>query len=175
MDDQAMECRRIQDETRSVLEYLAAEFQQQLTFAGQELIQTQAILQSAVDTLTESFTRIHDGIWMIGQTASHETEPAIQHLSAQLETEIDSAVRSLQFQDLTRQLVEHAAHRITAMQNALADIKNMAEESHDNTASFIDYLYRHKESVLTKVASIDQHKSNPVAQSHMGSGESELF
>lgn len=170
-----MECRRIQDETKSVLEYLAAEFQQQLSFADQELTQTQEILQSAIDTLTDSFTRINDNLWAIGKVADHDAAKTMHRLSVQLENEIDSAVRCLQFQDLTRQLVDHASHRINSMQHALAEITTMSDERHDNTASFIDYLYHHKESIFVKVASIDQRKSNPVSQGHMGSGDIDLF
>jgi hypothetical protein len=174
-----LDFRIVQRETISVFEYLADEFQKQLGYADRELGQTQILLQDAIETLTESFCRIHVGVEAIAdrvrETAQQSGDESVQELSAQLENDINTAIRSLQFQDMTRQLVDHAIHRISAMNHALADIKTMSEERHEDWPSFIDYLYRHKESILMKVASLDERKTNPVSQGHMGSGDIDLF
>jgi hypothetical protein len=177
----------IQDETQAVLEYLADEFRKQLQFADRELIQTQELLSDAIDTLAACFDGIQGSI-DCGAQGVREPAPERESLghsipfgdpargcSRQLETHINTAIRTLQFQDIANQLIDHAMHRVSAMNDALTDIKTMSEEQHTDPTSFIDYLYRHKESILRKVANLDERKTNPVSQGHMGTGEIELF
>jgi hypothetical protein len=61
------------------------------------------------------------------------------------------------------------------MNDTLADIKSLSAKAPVDSNGFIDQLCRQKESILHKVANLDEHKTNPVSQGHMGTGEIELF
>jgi hypothetical protein len=99
----------------------------------------------------------------------------VLEISCQLDIDINTAIRTLQFQDLTNQLIGHAVHRISAMNNALSDIKSVSLSEEGGSDGFIDYLCRHREAILRKVANLDERKPNPVSQGHMGTGDIDLF
>jgi len=176
-------------ETQSVLRYMAVEFSRQLQFSDNELTQTQSLLKDAIDTLTECFSGIneqlaqHPGIRLShlsrrekqskeGDSSPLTAEPEYAGTS-ELEQLLNTAVRTLQFQDLTKQLVDHALHRVTAMRGVLGEIQAASETQ--NWASLAELLEHLRESIARHVAIIDEHKTNPVSQGHMRTGEIELF
>lgn len=176
-------------ETQSVLRYMAVEFSRQLQFSDNELTQTQSLLKDAIDTLTECFSGIHEqlaqhpGIRLahlsgratqkkVGEASPLTAEPEYAGTS-ELEQLLNTAVRTLQFQDLTKQLVDHALHRVTAIRGVLSEIQTASEAQ--NWASLAELLEHLRESIARHVAIIDEHKTNPVSQGHMSTGEIELF
>jgi len=182
------DCLAVQDETQAVLTCLAEEFGKQLHYAHRELNQTQELLNDAINTLIACVTSIHRSVDAItggvrrtaaeSQASGKPTSPAVKtvlNISDQLEANINTAIRTLQFQDITTQLIDHAIHRVSAMNDTLADIKSLSAKAPVDSNGFIDQLCRQKESILHKVANLDEHKTNPVSQGHMGTGEIELF
>lgn len=175
-------------EAQCVLESLTDELSKQLQFAGQDLTQTQQLLTDAIDTLTACFTSIHVHVDSIardmGQIIADSKAPDevmtaavgyISTVSDQLGNDINTAVRVLQFEDIATQLIDHAIHRVSTMNEALSDIKLSLSEAPPETTSYIDQLCRQKEQIFQKLISLDQYKTNPVSQAHMGAGEIELF
>lgn len=173
----------IQDEMHAVLEYLAVEFHKQLQYAGRELNQTQELLNDAIGTLTACFAAIHRNVDAVIEdvedlaAARDETEAVEKRLniSSQLQADLHIAIRTLQFQDLTSQSIAHATLRVSAMKDVLSDIRSRLEQGRGDSANSMHDLYRCKESILQAVVNLDEHKTNPVSQGHMGVGEIELF
>ena len=187
---------RIQQETQGVFLCLAEEFDKQLQFAENELTQTQGLLKDAVDTLTACFSGIHeklckppgadaaslltgDGNQPQESSKSHDGSPGPENegmaglSDSELEFLLNTAIRTLQFQDLTKQLIDHALHRVAAMRVVMNDIKSVSEGQY--RMSFAELLNHHRASIEHNVANIDEHKTNPVSQGHMMTGEIELF
>jgi cysteinyl-tRNA synthetase len=182
-DDVSKDGAQLQQEMQAVLAYLAVEFRKQLQYADRELSQAQDLLRDAIETLTTCFLGIHRNVQAVIEGVGNAIEArgeagqleTVLKISDQLQTDLHTAIRTLQFQDLTFQLIDHAMHRVSAMNDALSDIQSGLEEERGDTARFVGHLCRHKESILKRVANLDEHKTNPVAQGHMGVGDIELF
>jgi hypothetical protein len=178
--------RTAREETQAVLNCLAEAFQTQLQQADLELEQTQSLLKDAIEHLTASFSNIHNhvstqhrlALTQAAHPQNGDKDAAIDQaleISLTLEQDINTAIRSLQFQDISSQLIEHARHRLWAMNEALGDVDVLAGDGEDESLDFIDNLYRHKETIMLKVSLLDEQKTNPVSQGKMDTGEIELF
>lgn len=84
--------------------------------------------------------------------------------------QVNRAVTALQFQDMTSQLLEQGRMRITAVQEMLAALAR--EPSHGGDV--LEDLIGATEQAKSRLAAGDLNK-NTVAQTHMGTGEIELF
>ena len=92
-----------------------------------------------------------------------------QHADA-VGSQVNRAVTALQFQDMTSQLLEHGRTRITAVQEAMTALA----QAPDRSADVLEGLIGAAAQAKSRVTAADFHKS-AVAQTHMGSGEVELF
>lgn len=185
-ENSASQADRARTEIQEVLRCLTRTFALQFRQADLELTQTQALLKDAIERLTASFSNIHAHVGAqhklaltraVRQEERGRDEAIDQALdiSIVLEQDINAAIRSLQFQDISTQLLEHAKRRLWAMGEVLADIETLASEAQDESLDFIDHLYRHKEAILHKASLIDERNDSPVSQGHMETGDIELF
>lgn len=90
-------------------------------------------------------------------------------LADQIETQISAAVRSLQFQDMCSQILNHTANRLAALEVALAGVEPEEPHAHGGIAC----LSRGEGKPSAEV--IEFPRSRPVAQQGMQTGEVELF
>ena len=94
-------------------------------------------------------------------------------INKEVEQKVATAVSTLQFQDMSSQLIGHAQLRLVSMQE-VAGILGSGGESLDNReylaqiAAFGNALHEH-------VVSLDARKSNPVSQDNFETGDIELF
>ncbi len=116
------------------------------------------------------------------QTLNEEMADAVSELtdiSGQVEQNVNTAVTSLQFQDLTTQLLGHIDKRIAAMESVMGSIAAipLAEESSATEASIECRLrlQRFKEALAEAAKLVEQVKHNPVSQAEMSAGDIELF
>ncbi|MGD9786423.1 MAG: methyl-accepting chemotaxis protein [Sulfuricellaceae bacterium] len=116
------------------------------------------------------------------QTLNQEMADAVSELtdiSGQVEQNVNTAITSLQFQDLTTQLLGHIDKRIAAMESVMDSIAAipLAEESSATEASIECRLrLQHFKEALTEAAKlVEQVKHNPVSQAEMSAGDIELF
>jgi hypothetical protein len=177
---------RAREEMQEALHCLARTFALQFRQADLELTRTQALLKDAIEHLTASFSSIHAHVAaqrkLALTSAVHQGEESRDEaidqaldISIVLERDLDVAIRSLQFQDISTQLLEHAKRRLWAMGEVLSDIDILVGEAQDEALDFIDHLYRHKDAILHKASLIDEQNNGPVSQEHMGIGDIELF
>jgi len=162
--------RRAEEATRDLIGQLGAEFRAQFDCIGRELSQTQALLGDAIETLTLSFTAIHRALDSFLRTS--EVEGAtLEPLQAVLAEEIHGAVRSLQFQDMTHQLLDHIASRLAEMNAVLTEI----DAASGISADFAEFLRLGREAVRRHEVVAEVRGDGPVTQGHVAAGEIDLF
>lgn len=93
--------------------------------------------------------------------------------SARVEQNVSVAISTLQFQDMSSQLIAHAQMRI----NALQEVANLMSGESDipNQQAYLDKLEAYKLTLHEHVVLLDQKKTNPVAQDNFDTGDIELF
>jgi methyl-accepting chemotaxis protein len=107
------------------------------------------------------------------------TLAGMARIANEVEHSVGSAVTTLQFQDLTTQLIEHTKRRIRGMDGILGEVAGMAREAAGKSGGkadqYAEQLVRCRGVVTEGVAVLEAEKSNPVSQQQMGSGDIELF
>jgi methyl-accepting chemotaxis protein len=93
--------------------------------------------------------------------------------SARVEQNVAVAVSTLQFQDMSSQLIAHAQMRI----NALQEVANLLGSDPDiqNPQAYLEKLAEYNRTLHEQVVLLDQKKTNPVAQNNFDTGDVELF
>jgi hypothetical protein len=98
----------------------------------------------------------------------------LNFISSRVEQNVLMVISTLQFQDMSSQLIEHARLRMTALQEVANEMgKGMVgspthKEYLEKIAAYNRLLDKH-------VTSLDKQKANPVAQKDFGTGDIELF
>jgi methyl-accepting chemotaxis protein len=101
------------------------------------------------------------------------TEGAIRKIdehAEQVAQEVNAAVRALQFQDMTSQLIDHTLSRVKTMRGIITSIHEAMRDAEDPNAGLAAARSRLRES-----AEVARKRSNPVGQESMQSGDIELF
>ena len=101
------------------------------------------------------------------------TEGAIRKIdehAEQVAQEVNAAVRALQFQDMTSQLIDHTLSRMHTMRGIIASIHEAMRDAESPNAGLLAARNRLRES-----AEAARKRSNPVGQESMQSGDIELF
>jgi len=101
------------------------------------------------------------------------TEGAIRKIdehAEQVAQEVNAAVRALQFQDMTSQLIDHTLSRVKTMRGIITSIHEAMRDAENPEAGLIAARSRLRES-----ADVARKRSNPVGQESMQSGDIELF
>jgi hypothetical protein len=94
-------------------------------------------------------------------------------ISTNVEQNVLVVISTLQFQDMSSQLIEHARMRMAALQE-------VANEMGKGTGSpsqreYLEQIAAYNRLLDKHVVSLDKQKSNPVAQKDFGTGDIELF
>jgi hypothetical protein len=94
-------------------------------------------------------------------------------INSKVEQNVLVVISTLQFQDMSSQLIEHARMRMAA----LKEIANEMGRGGDSTSQreYMDQIAAYNRLLQKHVASLDKQKSNPVAQKDFGTGDIELF
>ena len=97
----------------------------------------------------------------------------LNQISAKVEQNVAMAVSTLQFQDMSSQLIGHAQMRLSALQEVVNELAKGAGQM--GRSEYLEQLARCKGSLHQHVVSLDEKKSNPVAQDNFNTGDIELF
>ncbi|MDT8384085.1 MAG: methyl-accepting chemotaxis protein [Gammaproteobacteria bacterium] len=105
----------------------------------------------------------------------------VSMISERINQDVSTAVRSLQFEDMTRQLIEHMGRRIDAVQTLVAGDSAPSQSSvasHSDAGATVSST-RTTGSTASAGGQDKQaastHRSSPVSQQDMASGDIELF
>jgi hypothetical protein len=131
----------------------AAELQDHLMTASNDLDRLQTLLSDACDTLMQRFCGASNEVRALMDAAGFAEDQAGQALIQQL----GDAVTALQFQDMASQLINHTHRRLRSCADQIARVSMGDDE--DGSAVV-------EESTL---------RPNPVTQAEMDAGSIELF
>lgn len=94
-------------------------------------------------------------------------------INAKVEQNVLVVISTLQFQDMSSQLIEHARLRMTALQ----EIANEMGKGGDSLShrEYLEQIAAYNRVLQKHVMSLDKKKANPVAQKDFGTGDIELF
>ncbi len=100
----------------------------------------------------------------------------ISHVSDQINTSVGVAVRSLQFEDIVRQLVEHINERIIGVENSFRMVNHTVFNGDDYYSNEqIQKLRDMQENIKNNILIGVDNSGNPVSQKSMDEGDIELF
>jgi methyl-accepting chemotaxis protein len=97
----------------------------------------------------------------------------LNQINTKIEHNVSVAVSTLQFQDMSSQLIGHAQMRISALQEVANEMSKGADSP--NRHEYMDQITSYKESLHEHVVTLDKKKTNPVAQDNFDTGDVELF
>lgn len=98
-----------------------------------DLIQTENLLGEAIDKLVNSFISINEAVnfqqeavnvLLIGKQISLEDIVRLKKIHEEVGIHVNEAVTSMQFQDMTNQLIGRAVKRVVGLRDALALLGN---------------------------------------------------
>lgn len=151
-----------------------------------DLLQTELLLEEAIDKLTASFLAIHSAIGarqglidrlLAGQALSEAERATLAGMSAEIAQHVSLAVTSMQFQDMTGQLLNRSLKRVTGLSEFLgtlgkhgADI--LPESGHEE---IVDRLGKVSMALAIQSLELRSVLRKSVEQRHLESGDVELF
>lgn len=94
-------------------------------------------------------------------------------ISSNVEQNVLVVISTLQFQDMSSQLIEHARLRMSALQE-VANEMGRGGSSKDQK-QYLERIAAYNRLLDKHVVSLDKQKANPVAQKDFGAGDIELF
>jgi methyl-accepting chemotaxis protein len=94
-------------------------------------------------------------------------------IGVRVEQNVAMAVSTLQFQDMSSQLIGYAQLRLTALQEVANELGKGTEQL--NSHEYLQRLAVYNQSLHQHIVSLEEQKSHPVAQKNINTGEIELF
>ena len=94
-------------------------------------------------------------------------------INKEVERNVSTAISTLQFQDMSSQLIGHAQMRLSSLQEVMRKMGNGAETTTGH--EYLEQIAAYTDSLHEHVVSLDAKKSNPVAQDSFETGDIELF
>jgi methyl-accepting chemotaxis protein len=131
-----------------------------------------AVASMDMNFALQSKKRVQDTMTRL-EEINRMTAEAVQHidtLAAGVGREVDAAVRALQFQDLTTQLIGHTALRLETVREIMAGM-DMAVRQIRDIASGVPAAHQRIRDTVRKAS----ERTSPVNQGDMKSGDIELF
>jgi len=126
-----------------------------------------AILKSSqhVRAITDELSAFNDAV----------TKNAVDlnSISGNVEQNVLVVISTLQFQDMSSQLIEHAKLRMTALQE-VANEMGRGTDSPDQK-QYLEQIAAYNRLLDKHVVSLDKQKESPVKQKDFGTGDVELF
>ena len=157
-----------------------------LTEVETDLIQTGLLLEEAIEKLSFNFMAIHKTVeaeqatiqlLLDGGTATPEQRAQLEALQGQVGGYVNAAITSMQFQDMTSQLLDRTLKRVTGLREFLGTLgAHGAEMLPDSDNEQIVELLG-KVSMALAIQSLELRSvlRKAVSQQHLESGDIELF
>jgi hypothetical protein len=171
---------------KELLSGLSEHGNRHLTEAETDLIQTNILLKEAITKLSASFMAIHEVVeaqqcalqTVLAQcNADADVVSALELQSAQIGVHVNAAVTGLQFQDMTNQLIGRIMRRINGFRDVLlvvgADADGIPVETDEPRLTAL--LGGIEEAMRTQSTVLENELWKAVCQTHMESGDIELF
>lgn len=158
---------------------------QHLTEVETDLHQTTILLSEAIDKLGTSFMAIHKVICEQQQAVNEmladnppapEVAEQLKKMQGEIGRHVNSAVTGLQFQDMTNQLIGRMVRRVTGLRDVLGAVGSSGSgDLPENTEQIADLLQQISKLLEDRSGQLESMLWKQVSQTHMSSGEVELF
>lgn len=157
-----------------------------LTEVETDLIQTELLLEEAIEKLTTSFMAIHSAVGarqetidllLAGGAPSAENSAHLAGMTDEIGTYVNSAITSLQFQDMTSQLIDRTLKRVTGLREFLGTLGSHGADIMPDSGSeeIVDLLGKVSMALAIQSLELRSVLRKAVNQQHMESGDIELF
>lgn len=171
---------------KELLSTLSTHGQQHLNEIENDLVQTNLLLSEAIDKLGGSFMAIHAAVvaqqhlvnvLLENGSTPKEAVAELREKAGQIDLHVNAAVTGLQFQDMTNQLNGRTMRRVVGFRDVLAilgaAIAGIAmDENNDKMSAKLGTV---NETLNTENAILENELWKAVRQTHMESGDIELF
>lgn len=151
-----------------------------------DLLQTELLLEEAIDKLTASFLAIHSAIGvrqdvidrlLAGQPVSDAEREQLARMSDEVGQHVNTAVTSMQFQDMTGQLIDRTLRRVSGLAEFLGTLgahgNDIVPES--GSEEIVDRLGKVSMALAIQSLELRSMLRKSVNQKHLESGDIELF
>jgi len=127
-----------------------------------------------MDVVKDSRQNVQSMIKKLAEFNETVTQNAIELniISTKIEQNVLVVISTLQFQDMSTQLIEHARMRMTALQEVA---REMGKGGGQSNKEYLERIAAYNRLLDKHVASLDKQKANPVKQKDFGTGDIELF
>ena len=157
-----------------------------LTEVETDLIQTQLLLEEAIDKLTRSFMAIHGAVGarqtsinllLSGGSPNAEERESLKLMSGEVAQHVNAAITGMQFQDMTSQLIDRTLKRVTGLREFLGTLGAHGADVLPESGSEEIVELLGKVSMALAIQSLELRSvlRKAVNQQHMESGDIELF
>ncbi|GGI54550.1 chemotaxis protein [Oxalicibacterium solurbis] len=171
---------------KDLLSTLSEHGRQHLNELETDLMQTNVLLTEAIEKLGASFMAIHEAVIAQQQLVDtlltkEESLPTdvvrLREQASQIDLHVNSAVTGLQFQDMTNQLIGRTMRRVVGFRDVLEILGNGANglESEESEDRMVRALSKINEMLEAENAVLERELWKAVRQTHMESGDIELF
>ena len=157
-----------------------------LTEVETDLIQTGLLLEEAIEKLSFNFMAIHQAVeaeqatiqlLLDGGIATPEQRAQLEALQGNVGGYVNAAITSLQFQDMTSQLIDRTLKRVTGLREFLGTLgahgaEMLPESDNEEIVALLG-----KVSMALAIQSLELRSMlrRSVEQKHLESGDVELF
>jgi hypothetical protein len=151
-----------------------------------DLVQTTVLLEEAVEKLTASFLAIHQAVGarqeaidrlLAGEAPSSEDSACLAAMSGEIGRHVNSAITSMQFQDMTSQLLDRTLRRVSGLREFLTTLSEHGADILPDSDSDEIVERLGKVSMALAIQSLELRSvlRRSVEQRHLESGDVELF
>jgi hypothetical protein len=171
---------------KRLLSGVSAHGRRHLTEVETDLMQTELLLEEAIDKLTSSFMAIHGAVGarqdaidrlLAGGAPSAEDSAQLAGMSGEIGQHVNSAITSMQFQDMTSQLIDRTLKRVTGLREFLGTLGDHGADILPESGSEEIVERLGKVSMALAIQSLELRSvlRKSVEQRHLESGDIELF
>jgi hypothetical protein len=173
-------------QVKDLLSTLSEHGGQHLNELETDLVQTNVLLTEAIDKLSASFMAIHAAVSAQQQlvdallskdATSQDAVAELREKAQQIDLHVNAAVTGLQFQDMTNQLIGRTMRRVVGFRDVLEILGTGAAAiaTDANNDTMIAALGKIGETLKAENAMLENELWKAVRQTHMESGDIELF
>jgi hypothetical protein len=157
-----------------------------LTEVETDLVQTALLLTEAIEKLGASFLEIHAlasaqqetmNLLLAGGTPSEEQIAGIKSMQVEMDRQISTVITSLQFQDMTSQLLDRSQKRVTGLREFLATLGTHGAGLHmgSDNDEMVELLKRISVALAIQSMELKSVLRKAVHQQHLEAGDVDLF
>lgn len=169
-----------------LLSGVSAHGRRHLSEVETDLMQTGLLLEEAVEKLTTSFIAIHKAVdarqdaidcLLAGGKPSAEDSARLAAMSGEIGTHVNSAITSMQFQDMTSQLIDRTLKRVTGLREFLGTLDEHGSHIRAATGNdeIVERLGKVRMALAIQSLELRSVLRKSVEQQHLESGDIELF